>query len=120
MSGERGSASVAAVALISVIVALTVGAAEYGAAVIARHRAQTAADLAALAAAGALAGGREMACGRASEITAAMRAALADCRVEGLDIVVTVDVRVALRVPGLAVAGPARSTARAGPASEAP
>ena len=105
--------------MIAVIVALTVGAAGYGAVVIARHRAQAAADLAALAAAEALADGRETACGRASSITTAMGAALADCRAEGLDVVVTVDVAVPLRVPGLLATGPARSTARAGPVDQA-
>jgi secretion/DNA translocation related TadE-like protein len=106
---------VLAVGLISVLVGLTVGAVGYGAAVIARHRAQSVADLSALAAAGSLPGGSVAACVRAEEIAAAMRASLVQCRSEGLDIVVTVDVPVALEIPGLGQFGPARSTARAGP-----
>lgn len=105
--------------LISVLVGLTAGAAGYGAAVIARHRAQSAADLSALAAAGALPGGPAAACVRAGQIAIAMHASLAQCHSDGLDIVVTVDMPVARGIPGLARFGPARSTARAGPVGSA-
>jgi secretion/DNA translocation related TadE-like protein len=105
-----------AVGLISVVVGLSVGAGGFGAVVIARHRAQAAADLSALAAAEAVPGGREAACARAGRIATAMHASLAQCGLEELDIVVTVDVRVVLQIPGLAQVGPVRSTARAGPA----
>lgn len=115
MGEDRGSATLMAVAFIAVIVSLTVGAGQYAAVVIARHRAQAAADLAALAAAGALPGGRAVACARAGEIVSAMRASLAQCRTDDLDAVVTVNVPVALRVPWLGSAGPAQSSARAGP-----
>lgn len=105
--------------LISVLVGLTVGAAGYGAAVIARHRAQSVADLSALAAAGVMPGGSAAACVRAGQIAVAMRALLVQCRSDGLDIVVTVDVPVAPEIPGLRQFGPARSTARAGPVGSA-
>lgn len=108
-----------AVGLISVVVGMTVGAVGYGAAVIARHRAQSVADLSALAAAGAMPGGGAAACARAEQIAVAMRASLAQCRPDGLDIVVTVDMPVAPGIPGLARFGPARSTARAGPVGPA-
>lgn len=108
-----------AVGLISLIVGLTAGAAGYGAAVIARHRAQAAADLSALAAAGAVPGGRATACTRAGQIATAMHASLTQCHADGLNVVVIVDVPVALQIPGLAQFGPARSTARAGPVGTA-
>ncbi|MHC9295615.1 Rv3654c family TadE-like protein [Mycobacterium sp. LTG2003] len=88
------------------------GAAYLGAAVIARHRAQAAADLAALAAAGAVVGGPEMACGRAAEIASAMRTTVTACRLDGLDVVLDVEVMVTL---GRFGAGSARAVTRAGP-----
>lgn len=78
-----------------------------GAAVVARHQAQSAADLAALAAAAALPAGREAACGRARELGTAMRAEVVGCDVDGLDITVRTTVRV--------VIGAASAAARAGP-----
>ena len=117
MDDDRGSATLVAVGFIAVIVLLTVGAGEYAAVVIARHRSQAAADLAALAAAGAVPGGRAAACARAGEIVSAMRASLVRCNIDDLDAVVTVNVPVALRVPWLGSAGPAQSSARAGPAT---
>jgi secretion/DNA translocation related TadE-like protein len=97
----------------AVVLAVTIGCVYVGAAVIARHRAQSAADLAALAAAGRLARGAEAACAHASAVAAAMHAAATDCIVEELDVVVSVDVRVELGRFGV---GPARARARAGPA----
>ena len=75
-----------------------------GSAVISRHRAQAAADLAALAAAARLPAGTDAACGEASVIADAMGVGVADCGVDELDVVVTIQ------------AGPARAAARAGPA----
>jgi len=101
--------------MISVVVGLTIAAAGVGAVVLARHRAQAAADLSALAAADAVPGGRDIACRRAEQIVASTGASLTQCRIEGLDVVVTVDVPVALRIPGLSAPASARSSARAGP-----
>lgn len=109
---ERGSASLLAVTMIAVLLAITVGACYVGSAMIARHRAQAAADLAALAAAAGLAAGADEACAQATAVADAMRAVLAGCVVDGLDVVVTVDVRVALAVAG---ADSAQASARAGP-----
>ncbi|HJT91410.1 MAG TPA: pilus assembly protein TadG-related protein, partial [Mycobacterium sp.] len=53
---EQGSASLVAAAMVAVLLAVTLGGVYLGSAVIARHRAQAAADLASLAAAGRLAG----------------------------------------------------------------
>jgi secretion/DNA translocation related TadE-like protein len=83
-----------------------------GSAVIARHRAQSAADLAALAAAGRLAEGQNTACGWAVSVAHQMNARATSCAVESLDVVVTVDVDATLGRWGLGVA---RAVARAGP-----
>ena len=100
--GERGSATPLAAA----------GGAYLGAAVTARHRAQAAADLAALGAAGAVVSGPDAACRQATQVAARMRAVLADCRIDGLDVVLEVSVPVRLGRWGV---GPARAVARAGP-----
>lgn len=93
----------------------SVGAAAYlGAAVVARHRAQAAADLAALAAAARLPTGVAAACARATAVAHAMGVDVAECRLDGLDVVVTVRVSVAFRAGGV---GAARAAARAGPVS---
>lgn len=90
--------------------AVALGGLAIGAAVVARHRAQSAADLGALAAATVLASGPAAACGRAATVAAAGGAALRSCAVTGLDVVVTVTVRAGGRF-----AGEARAGARAGP-----
>lgn len=90
--------------MMAILLAITVGGVYIGSVVIARHRAQAAADLAALAAAARLPAGPDAACGEASVIADAMGVGVADCRVDELDIVVTIQ------------AGPARAAARAGPA----
>lgn len=102
-------------AAISVLIILccTGFAASLGAAVIARHRAQSAADLAALAAANALPAGPQAACAQAKRITDAANARLVHCGVANLDILVTVEIPVPLRVPGNRAA---QAHARAGPA----
>jgi secretion/DNA translocation related TadE-like protein len=105
---------VLAAVLVAVLLAVTVGGLYLGAVVIARHRAQAAADLAALAGAQSLPAGREQACRRAEAVAGAMSAAVAHCDVEELDVLVTVEV--AMRTAGLAGGlGPARAAARAGP-----
>lgn len=100
--------------MIAVLFAVTVGGIGFGAAVIARHRAQSAADLAALAGALDLPVGADAACARASALARSMQAAHADCVVDDLDIVVTVDMAVTFGRWGV---GPARASARAGPVS---
>jgi secretion/DNA translocation related TadE-like protein len=99
--------------MMAVLLSITVACVYVGAAVIARHRAQAAADLAALAAAGILAHGPDAACAHATVVAQAMRSAVADCEVDELDVVVTVDVAVSLGRFGV---DPARAVARAGPA----
>jgi secretion/DNA translocation related TadE-like protein len=98
--------------MVAVLLCATGAGAYVGSAVVARHRAQTAADLAALAAAARLASGAEAACARASAVARAMRVDDVGCRVDDLDVVVTV--RVAVPFGGVAQAG-----ARAGPVDAA-
>ena len=108
---DGGAATVLAAIMVAALVSLTLGGVWIGAAVVARHRAQTAADLAALAAAASLMGGPTAACRQAGAVTEAMGAALGLCRIEQLDVVVAVTVR-----PGGWAAGEASAAARAGPA----
>ena len=89
--------------MMAILLAITVGGVYIGSAVIARHRAQAAADLAALAGAARLPAGPDAACGEASVIADALGVGVADCGVDELDIVVTIQ------------AGRARAAARAGP-----
>ncbi|MUL64792.1 helicase [Mycobacterium sp. CBMA 234] len=115
MRDDSGSATVLAVALIVVLIGLMTGAAAVGAAVIGRHRAQSAADLAALVAAGALASGPGQACTRAAVNAEAMGGRLGQCSVQRLDVVV--DVEVAVRF-GRWTLGVAHGHARAGPTTQ--
>ena len=103
-------ATVLAVALIAVILALGMAGVWLGAAVVARHRAQSAADLAALAAAARLPAGQAVACREAMAVAAAMRAMMRACDVERLDVVVAVTTQADVRLMGQASAA-----ARAGP-----
>ena len=100
--------------MVAVLLSITGGGAYLGSAVVARHRAQAAADLAALAAAARLAAGPEAACAQANAVARQMRVSTTGCDVDDLDVVVTVDVRLA--VGGWGSAGAA---ARAGPAETA-
>jgi secretion/DNA translocation related TadE-like protein len=98
--------------MMAVLLAVSTGGLYLGSAVIARHRAQAAADLASLAAAGRVADGADAACARADLVARAMRTTVTQCVIEDLDVVVTVEVSVALGRFGV---GPARAAARAGP-----
>lgn len=95
--------------MVAVLLCVTGAAAYLGAAVVARHRAQAAADLAALAAAARLPSGAEAACARATAVARRMQADDTGCAVDGLDVVVTVRMAV--------FGGAASAAARAGPAS---
>ncbi|BBX41370.1 Rv3654c family TadE-like protein [Mycobacterium simiae] len=97
-----------AAAMVLVLLCVAGACAYVGAVVVARHRAQSAADLAALAAAAALPAGAEAACARASTVARSLRVDDFGCRVDDLDVVVTLGVAVRY-------AGVARAAARAGP-----
>lgn len=105
---ESGSGSVLAVGICGVVAVLLVAALILCSAVIASHRARSAADLAALAAASAP--GQE--CAQARRIAGLHGAELGECVVDGADVEITVTVR-----PAGAAArwGPAGARARAGP-----
>lgn len=96
--------------MVAVVLSLTCGGVLLGAVVIARHRAQAAADLAAVAGAAVMPAGPATACTQAQRLAARMGAVESGCAVDGLDLVVTV----AVALPGWRI-GPARATARAGP-----
>ena len=102
-------AAIAAAALVAVLAAVLGLVAAVGG----RHRAEAAADLAALAAAVQAVRGEAVACGRAAQVATGTGGRLVLCRVRGG--VAEVEVEVALRI---AVLGgvTARSRARAGPA----
>lgn len=106
---DLGSATVLVVALACVAIVLASALAGLGAAVAARHRAEAAADLAALAGAQALQSG-EPACPVAEEIAAANGAVEVTCTIEGREVVVGV----AVETGGL-LSLPARTISRAGP-----
>ncbi len=98
--------------MVAVVLCVTGAAAYLGSAVVARHRAQAVADLAALAAAAGLPSGAAAACARATAVAHQMRVGGAHCDVEDLDVVVTVEAAVG-------PVGVARAVARAGPVDTA-
>jgi secretion/DNA translocation related TadE-like protein len=98
--------------MVAALLAVTTGAMMLGSAAVARHRAQAAADLAALSAAVRLPDGPDAACTAAKSVTESMNALLIGCEVDDLDVVVRAGVTVGVRIPG---GGPAQAIARAGP-----
>ena len=104
--GERGGASLVALALAAFLLLAGLLAVDVGALAAARAAAQNAADLAALA---ALTPGDGPPSARATTIAAANGAELADCDCSAMQAVVTVRRRVVLAPTGLSV----RVTARA-------
>lgn len=114
-SADRGSASVLAVGVVLIGLVLSTGSAAVGAAVVARHRAEAAADLGALAAADVLlARASGTPCGAAAAVVSAQGAVLVGCAVDRGDAVVRTTVRPGGRVGAL---GTAVAVARAGPAA---
>ena len=98
--------------MVAVLLCVTGAGAYLGSVVVARHRAQAAADLAALAAAARLPSGPAAACARASALAGEMGVDDTRCEADDLDVVITVRVRVVF-------AGAATASARAGPAATA-
>jgi secretion/DNA translocation related TadE-like protein len=110
---DDGSATVLLLALAAVVLLLGALTATLGAVAVARHRAASAADLAALAAADRALEGEGVACQAAARAAAAVSAGLEGCRLIGL----VADVVVGVRPPGaLGSWGVARGHSRAGPA----
>ena len=110
--GERGSATVLAVGVVAALVLFAGAFAAMGQASAARHRAQGAADAAALAGAARVLLGGEEACGAASAMAGENGVDLERCEVKDLEVTIIVTVEPA----GLpALFGPARAVSRAGP-----
>lgn len=99
--------------MIAALLTITVAVVYVGSVVVVRHRAQAAADLAALAAAGRLVDGAASACASASVVARAMQTTVRECTIVDLDVVVTVEAPAAL---GRFATAPIRVSARAGPA----
>lgn len=109
---DDGLATVVGAGLVAVLLTVAVAGVHLGTATVTRHRAEAAADLAALAAAGRAVAGTETACGQARRITGTMRGRLAGCQVQGWDVLIEVEAD----PPGpLGRFGTARAAARAGP-----
>lgn len=115
--GDDGIATVWAAAGVAAIMATLLLGLHLGAAVTARHRAEAAADLAALAAAGDAVHGIGVACLKAKAIAEEMGGEVGRCLLLEWDALVEVHVRVPLALPG---AGKAIGRARAGPWESAP
>jgi secretion/DNA translocation related TadE-like protein len=115
--GERGSMTVVAVGFIGVLLVLLLGGLALVSAVRASHHSRSAADLAALAAAGSVRRGESAAsgCRQATAVASANRAQLRSCTA-GTDrsVTVVVAVQAEIRFPGLATTE-AVARARAGP-----
>jgi secretion/DNA translocation related TadE-like protein len=112
-TGDHGSATVWVIALSTVLAVVGAAVVLVGAATVARHRAEAAADLAALAAAGRAAAGEPGACGLAAEVARADAATLISCSVGG-DAVVELRVSSPVHLGRLG-SWAASARARAGP-----
>ncbi|MBF4999024.1 flp pilus-assembly TadE/G-like family protein [Nocardia sp. BSTN01] len=116
--GCDGGATVTACLALTAVLVVTIVIVQFAAVVCARHLAQSAADSAALAAAGALHSGAEAACAQADSVVRRMRMRLRTCSIRDWDVTVTVDGSVALALLGkrsvvaVARAGPVRAGKR--------
>ncbi|QHC02329.1 hypothetical protein EK0264_07150 [Epidermidibacterium keratini] len=117
MDDERGSSTVIVAGLIALLCIVGVAVLTIGMARAARHQADAAADLAALAAASALLDGSAEPCTAANEVAARNGATLAGCAIEGQTVRVNVTVAVNLGRWGIGQAG---ARARAGPVDVMP
>ncbi|EHK83208.1 MULTISPECIES: Rv3654c family TadE-like protein [Rhodococcus] len=110
--GDDGSASVIGCAVMAGLIAITATLLHVGSVVVARHRAQAAADLVAVAVASALDRGVVEACEASEAITTRMRVRLRRCEIEEWDALVEVTAEVSALFGGKE----ATAVARAGPA----
>jgi secretion/DNA translocation related TadE-like protein len=122
-SADAGSATIWVLSVSALVAAAGLLTVTLGSLAVTRHRTATAADLGAIAAAGALGEGVPIACARAGRVVAAAGARLARCAPDGTGaVVVTAQSRPADTVAGLlqrviAALPPIRASARAGPPS---
>lgn len=110
--GDRGSATIWATGVIVVIAVALMFVVEDIAAVHTRHRAEAAADLAALAVAERAVDGPSAACARAQILAGRFGVTLASCRLRGWDAYVEVTAGLPI---GLGRFGVAHARSRAGP-----
>lgn len=115
VAGEEGVATVFACSGLVALIGATLLISHVGAVVVARHRAQTAADMAALAAASALMQGADAACAEADEVAWRMGTRIRFCAAAEWDVTVTVETDVPI---GLYGDRSVRAIARAGPVEE--
>ena len=108
---DRGVATVVCCLGAAALIAVFVIGVHLAAAVLARQRAENAADLAALAAAAVVLEGPNAACARGLQVAAANDAELVSCDVLDFDVRISVEVSAQIGPLG----GPARAAARAGP-----
>lgn len=113
VAGEQGSATVWMVAVIMVLLVAFLFVFYTAGVMLARHRAESAADLAALAAAQQADAGPPAACARARRLTDRMRVALTGCLIRGWEAYIEVD---APLPADLRRFGVVHAHARAGPA----
>ena len=92
LAGEEGYATVVTAGIIAAVASLWLAVAAVASFVVARHEAQVAADLAAVAGAWEVAKGRD-ACTKAEEIAVLNGAELGSCVIDGRDVEVTAQLR---------------------------
>ncbi|MEU4341127.1 Rv3654c family TadE-like protein [Nocardia sp. NPDC023852] len=114
-SAEEGVATVFACLGLVALIGATLLIGQMGVVVVARHRAQAAADLASLAAAGVLAEGLEAACVEAEQVARRMGSRLEGCAAAKWDVTVTVERKVPIGLFGDRIVS---AVARAGPVEE--
>ncbi|WP_041450774.1 Rv3654c family TadE-like protein [Hoyosella subflava] len=118
MRDEEGVATVLGAVLMLIVVLAAVAVVHYALIVGARHRAQSAADVSAVAAAESLAWLHGEPCEVAREVAKLNRSEIRGCAVAGSDVVVRVSVGLPVVLPGYrdvsasARAGPAKVRAR--------
>jgi secretion/DNA translocation related TadE-like protein len=109
---DRGGATICLLAVGLVFVLVGLFGAALGAARTARQQARVAADFGALAGAGRALEGEAAACGAAGKLVGLNAARLSACRLDGMDVLVTAEVRV---TPLPWLTRTATATSRAGP-----
>ncbi|WP_433197877.1 Rv3654c family TadE-like protein [Nocardia sp. CA-107356] len=111
-SADDGIATVFACLVLSALIGVTLLIGQVGVVIVGRHRAQAAADLAALSAAADLERGTEAGCATAGDIASRMGVRILQCAVVQWDATVTVEGNVPI---GLFGKRTVRAVARAGP-----
>ncbi|MGW6729877.1 Rv3654c family TadE-like protein [Nocardia sp. NPDC055029] len=115
LARDAGGATAFACLALAGLIALTMVIGQMGVVVVARHRAQAAADLGALGAASVLAEGAEAACAEAVEVARRMGERVRRCTVAQWDVVVAVEANASFGVFGVRTVSAA---ARAGPVAD--